>query len=65
MTWMMFTVILCLDADPTVCREHEKMVRGNLTPFQCMHFGQQEISKTIKRGEHVKKWTCGKPSVKA
>lgn len=64
MTFVEVVLTICLVSDPSVCETHKFRKVGNLTPFQCMHYGQQEIVKYLrnKPGFRVKKWTCGRPT---
>ena len=67
MTFIEVLVTVCLVASPAKCTDIKFRKNGNLTPFQCMHYGQMEIQKYLKDkpGLFVKKWTCGRPTEEA
>jgi hypothetical protein len=54
-------VNVCLLADPARCKDvHLTMLEGQVTPFQCMMYGQVEIAKWAEMNPkwQLKRWTC-------
>lgn len=56
---------VCMLADPNRCKDVHLsyMSEGDVTPQQCMLYGQSEISKWAEGNPNWKlhKWPCGKP----
>lgn len=55
-------VSVCFIADPGKCKDvHLTMTEGEVTPYQCMMYGQVEITKWLEAQPkwQLKKWSCG------
>lgn len=51
---------ICMISSPEVCKELKFNPIGNVTPFQCFHYGQVEAAKHVPNGWRVTKMTCGR-----
>lgn len=56
-------VSVCFIAEPAKCREVTlTMTEGEVTPFQCMMYGQIEIAKWLEAHPkyQLSRWSCGR-----
>ena len=56
-------VSVCFVLEPKRCKDvHLSFAADNVTPFQCMHYGQAEIAKWTMGHPNwqVKRFTCAK-----
>lgn len=54
-------VAVCLIEDSSRCKDvHLTMLEGRASPFECMMYGQVEISKWIEANPkwHLQRWSC-------
>lgn len=59
---------LCLISNPGTCKDvNLTYMAENVTPQQCMFYGQAEIAKYLQGHPRwqVKKWRCGRPATLA
>ena len=56
---------VCLITEPNKCKDiHQQIAESNITPQQCVHHGQIEMSKWTETHPDWKviKWGCERPS---
>ena len=59
---------VCNIQDPSRCKDvHLTYVAQNVTPFQCLYYGQPEIAKWVENNPNwvVTRWKCGQARVAA
>jgi hypothetical protein len=61
-TMIEIVLAVCMIQEPARCKDvHLTYMAENVTPFQCMRYGQPEIAKWLESNPNwaVTRWKCG------